>query len=261
MRLFRTTLCLAALAGVLVLPAAASASVEDFALQIQASNPVRGMSEVVTIPLSELDYDPVKDEYSWSPNGDLELYNPSDPLLPVAILNSAEFKYTFGDVKKLNASWNVSAGEGDTEVWIRTGTMLFPTLPASETIARATTSIGVSDQGPGDGDDHARIEEVPSNGEGIYEAFYTPPSQPEVKFAGLIAWADINGSGSGSASQSQPDGVGFDSLNAEVNRMRTAFHFNLSAGDQGTATSNFFLLPEPASMLLLLGVAGLIRRR
>jgi hypothetical protein len=45
--------------------------------------------------------------------------------------------------------------------------------------------------------------------------------------------------------------------------MQAQYSFTLSAGDQGSATSNFLIVPEPAGLALLVlgGIAVFARRR
>lgn len=253
----------------LVLSPAFADSVSSVAFRVSASN--ASGSGYVQVPSSSLTYNPTLNRYSWSGAG-LEVWG-GDPNLdpnisvPIAVLGSVNLQFQFGNTKRITLGYNLDAGTSTTTFIIQTGEMFFNSLPATgpgQAQAKATATLGITEQ---TGDSATLRELLDPNppyyggaGSGMYHAMYNGLMPTGTHYADFVSLVQASGPyGSGSGYQNQ---TSYTALNAAVNEMNVRVGFTLTAGDAASLTSNYYMIPEPASCCLAaLGALALLRLR
>ncbi|MBP7745282.1 MAG: hypothetical protein KA383_04065 [Phycisphaerae bacterium] len=231
---------LVALVGALVLSAPAVADVTGVAFTIAASS-VLG-SGAYDVPASELTYDPLTGRYFW--HLPLAVTIENDLGEPIATLTSANAVY-FGD-PVVALGFAVTAGAADTSFTIGSGLLSFAPLSP----AQATASVGLTlTDSLGDGAWLA----APVPGGAVYHTLYNSGTPfADLFTAGL---AVTGGSAAGN------DAAPLQAITSPAFNMQANYGFVVSANDLASGTGNFLIIPEPGSLLTLLGVLLLARRR
>ena len=137
---------------------------------------------------------------------------------------------------------------------ISTATIAFTPVPNAQAAASASVTLT---QGAGSPEGASITGLFPNDK--IYQARYstTYPVNSQTVFADLCSSMSF-ASGLGTSGTETVPPVGFTNLGTTVYMMESQFKFILSPGDQASGTSAFLIIPEPASILSLLAVAGLL---
>lgn len=172
----------------------------------------------------------------------------------IAFLNSAAFMAVEDPVVTL--IFDVQAGGFDTNFTITSGLVSFPTL-ASGVTGSATAGITVTDSGQDNG---AILTGTGGSTGGFgWQSNYNGLAPAGTIFAeGLPGVSTATPGGSNVANTSTG---GFQPIAGPVSSISSQFNFLLSATDSASGTSAFIVVPEPASLLLVLGGFMLVRRR
>ncbi len=167
----------------------------------------------------------------------------------VATINSANIVMSPGNGEGLiSLAFVVTAGDTDTDFVLSTGALGFnPALAVAA--GQASAGFTVTDTN-GDG------AALGQSG-GAYASF----TNGATEFARLVPSVTAGPNSSNSDSEEFPMGGGFSTLTPpDVDDMSIEAAFNLTAGDLGSGTSRFLIIPEP-SAIALLAVGGLLLRR
>jgi uncharacterized protein (TIGR03382 family) len=146
------------------------------------------------------------------------------------------------------------AGAMDTEFTITSALLSFGT-PIDPASGRATAAVTVTDL-LGNG---AQLTGLGPGG-GAYVAGYNGLVPGGSTFAELIPSLAAPAFSSNAVDSDFPGGGAFAAIAGGVNDMSAQFNFTLSANDLASGTSNFEIIPAPATMALL-GVGALLGRR
>jgi hypothetical protein len=232
---------------------AAAADVSDVFFSIHAvSGALEGTFEVMT---EDVTYDPGNDSWMWFGAG--IVIDDDDTGAPIGTLNYALI--TVQADPQVNMTFNVQSGAGPTAFMISTATLNFPTLTNPD--AQATVGFTLTDSDPfGAGDGEASVDGAgPTGGAYVAEYNVVPPG---TVYTEQISGLSITGDPSGSTSTSAADPpIGFSTIPGGVSSIRAYSSFVLSANDQASSTSQFTVVPEPATGLALLFACALLRRR
>jgi hypothetical protein len=143
----------------------------------------------------------------------------------------------------------LTAGAADTTVTITSAALSFS--PLMNPTAAASAGLTLTQTG---GAANAYLNGLAGNLNHAYAADYNVP--PGTVFGeyvtGLATTTTISGSGNSG---------GFVVIPGAVSSMQAVYSFVLSAGDQASGTSNFLLVPEPATLALLACGVLFARRR
>lgn len=162
---------------------------------------------------------------------------------------------------QVDLSFAVQAGPVPTQFMIASGLLSFPTINGAT--AQASAGYSVTDFN-GDGALLAGGGVGPANAPEGYLAQYNGFAGLNLgtTFADLIPNVDVDGVTDPFGTDTLAESHGFAPIGGPVDDMSSFVSFTLSPFDFASGTTNYVIVPEPASLgLLLVGVAALIRRR
>jgi len=240
--MFEATLKRGALASVVLAAGSASADISSVIFTITAEVNSNSYSWDAQLDPGGVD---ANGNYYWQLANPVEVYDGSDLIFE---LGSATITIIADPMVSLN--FQVLAGQQNTVFTIDSANLSF--TPFGGVIGRATAAVSVTDLN-GDGATFTPW------GPGAYRARYNGASST---FQNLIG-APIVAPAFGSASSSDTfPGVGYAPIPGVISDIESAWRFTLSAGDLASGTSEFEVIPAPASATLLgLGALAAMRRR
>ncbi len=216
-------------------------SVSDTFFRIDVDNGVESASFEVDSSSPFVNYDPGTNTWSWTSAGQfIDLGN-------VASLDQANLMVV-GD-PQISMGFALTAGSLDTTVTITSAVLSF--APLGNASGVASTAMTVTDNN-GDG---GQLTGVGGSGSAYLATYNTPPG---TLFSELVSGITVGPGSSGSANQNTG---GFVPIAGTVSNMVAQYTFTITAGDQASGTSNFVIVPEPASVALLLVGLAFCRRR
>jgi hypothetical protein len=198
--------------------------------------------------------------WRWASNDPLELRSTAGDLL--GTLNPAggagsSIEYIADPVVNLNFS--VAAGSSTTTFMIGSALLTFPTINGAQ--GRASADFSVTDvDGSG-----ATLTGIGGNtGTSGYAAAINGMAGPAP--AGLSQFTEMiptfgAGAFNSAVSGDNDPAVGYSPIGDPVSSISSFIAFTLSPFDLASGTSTFEVIPEPATVLLLVLGAGFIRRR
>jgi hypothetical protein len=165
------------------------------------------------------------------------------------VLGTLQDAYTtlIGD-PQVSLGFLVQAGEVQTDFEISSALLSFPTINPAK--GRASSQVTLTDL---DGDGARFIGGHSGKG---YLAQYNGYVPNGSTFTAQIGDFVAPPGGSNALSENDPFDGSFRAIAGDVNNMSTQFRFSLSPFDTASGTSNFEIIPEPASVALL-GLIGL----
>lgn len=224
--------------------------ISNVVLSVQASNTAgSGRFEVF---FSQMTYNPTIQAYTWALSTPLTILD-DVTFDPVATLNSATLMLRLNP--QITMGFAVTAGDTETTFIIDSALLSFPTIPQSVAEGRASAGVTVTDAG-GDG---ALLTGMGA-GSTAYLAQFNGFVPGGTTFTNLITPLAAPPGGSNSASDADPPS-GNRLVGADVSDMSARAWFRLSAHDLASGTSLYRIIPEPATLVLLLGGALVLRRR
>jgi hypothetical protein len=159
----------------------------------------------------------------------------------------------------VNLNFSVAAGAATTTFMIGSGLLTFPQINGAS--GRASAAFSATDVN-GSGVTLAGV--AGNSGANGYAAAINGLAGPVPaganQFAEFIPGVTAGPFGSAVNSDNVPP-VGYLPIGAPVDSISSFISFQLSAFDLASGTSTFEVIPEPASVLLLVIGAGLLRRR
>lgn len=217
---------------------------------------------------SGLVYNSGTNEWQWTlPGGATDITTGTGDV--IATLNSANVQYVTDPLPNkwyaIGLGFDLEAGTTDTHVRIVSGLLQFdgplpPSALQSPTGgARSTASFGATDRN-GDG---VTLQGWGPLGIGAYTSQYNGYVPGGTTFANLVNLVQWGPGGSGSVTGKLPASGVWQSLDVAVSDMSLLLDFSLSAGDSGSGTETYRILPEPAaSLAFIVGcIVAFSRRR
>lgn len=159
----------------------------------------------------------------------------------------------------VNLNFSVAAGSSATTFMIGSALLTFPTI--NPAVGRASAAFSVTDV---DGSGVTLTGLAGNSGSNGYvgavngTAGPVPPGANQ--FAEFIPGVAAGPFGSNTGNDNFP-AIGYSPIGVPVSSMSSFISFRLTAFDLASGTSTFEVIPEPASLLLLVVGVGLIRRR
>lgn len=199
---------------------------------------------------------------------DPDLYNPETGIYNWSLLSPVELANDEGDIiatigglstflnvdPVVNIGFLVTAGAADTSVTVTSALVGFG--PLTNPTARASAQVGGTDL-DGDG---VTIDGHFAGGKS-YTAQYNGLAPAGTLFANLVDDQAYGPFDSNALGEDSPLGGGFDVIAGSVSDMSSSFSLTVSANDQASGTSVYVIIPEPASLALLVGGALMAMRR
>ncbi|MBI5864680.1 MAG: PEP-CTERM sorting domain-containing protein [Planctomycetes bacterium] len=159
----------------------------------------------------------------------------------------------------VNLNFSVAAGSSTTTFMIGSALLTFPTINGAT--ARASVGVSISDTL---GDTGLLTGTGGTSGNATYTAAYNGLAGPIVSgtsYAEMIPSVFAPAVQTGTASDAMPP-IGYAGIGTPVSSISSFIRFTLTPFDVASGTSTFEVVPEPASLgLLLLGSLIAIRRR
>lgn len=240
--MFKPTMKRAALATVMLAAGTASADISSVVFTITAEVNSNSYSWDAQLDPGGVD---ANGNYFWELANPVEVRDGND-----LIFSLGEASITIIADPMVSLNFQVLAGQQNTVFTIDSANLSF--APFGSAIGRATAAVSVTDLN-GDGATFTPW------GPGAYRSMYNSASST---FQNLIA-APIVAPAFGSASSSDTfPGVGYAPIPGVISDIESAWRFTLSAGDLAAGTSEFEVIPAPASAALMgLGTLAAMRRR
>jgi hypothetical protein len=239
------------LSVLLVVTSTAVADISNVVFRIEATNAAGSGSFEVT--KDKLKFNPQTGTYTWNLPAPITLTGVGGP---VAVLDGADL--TLKSDPQVSLGFAVLSGMTTTTFIIESALLSFPPIPAGVAEGRASAALSVTDLD----NNGATLQGLGAPGTGVYLAQYNGFVPNGTTFASLLYRVFASPGGSGGGSQNYPQS-GYLSIPNDVKDMSAQLAFTLTANDSGSGTSNFEIIPEPAS-LILFGFGALLlagRRR
>jgi len=229
---------------------AAMADFSGFLFEITASGPSGEDTFAVSIDEGEWD----GDSYTWTLTESYEFWAGGE-LLGVLSAEQGATAVAYQTDPVVNLAFSVTAGPnaGGTDFTIKSALLSFPTIAVPE--GRASTSFTVTD---GLDDDGATL--TPLAAPKAYLAQYNGFVPAGTTFTNLIDAIVVDPEDTLGVSAEYPGGGMYEAIGVAVSNMSAQISFTLSPNDLASGTSTFEIIPEPATFVLLAGLA-LLRRR
>jgi len=246
-----------AMGGLLLATSMAAAGVSPVIFRIEASNALG--TDTWTVSSADLVPDPGTGGQMWTLAG--AHYLKSSLTNTIATLNAATLAVTDDPLNYpgIMLNFQIRAGSLDTVIHITSAMVSFGTLPASETAALCNAGFTLTDF---DDNVPAQLASMnPGAGLGIYTAQYNGMVPTGTTFANLAALYATDHGGTATASYTYPAGGGFQPLGVPLSNISVACDFTLTAKDLMSGDTTYYVMPEPAALLLLGLLAGLRVRR
>ncbi len=233
-----------ALAALALVASAGTASADISSIVFNITAEVNGNSYPWSVQLDPGDVD-ANGNYFWQLAEPVHVMDGADEIFE---LSDASITIIADPMVSLN--FNVIAGQQNTVFTIDSAVLSF--APLANAIGRSTAAVSVTDL-TGDG------ATFTPQGPGAHRSYYNGGSG---NFQNLIGAPIVAPAfGSAGASDTFP-AVGFQNIGTTLTDIETEWSFTLSAGDLASGTSEFEVIPAPASMALgVIALAGLRRRR
>ncbi len=190
------------------------------------------------------------DQYTWS-GGGVDLVDGDGDI--IGTLGTTSIMMIADPV--VTVIFDVQAGAADTLFSFGSGLLSFPAIAGAT--GSATTGITLTDS---DLDGSANLTGAGgASGGSSWQANYNGLAPAGTVFAEFIPGLsvvspNITSTGNGNTG-------GFQPIPGLVSSMSVAYNFVLSAEDSASGTSAFVIIPEPSSILLVIGGLFAIRRR
>jgi hypothetical protein len=239
-------------AGVLVLSAAASASISAPFIFIRATN--ASGSGTFSVPLA--DVTPIAGGGgTFSLAAPVDIMSGPNVIGTVTQLNSSARPLAGAQPETLTLSFTFFAGSSATRFEVFSTLFTFDD-PILNEAGRATAGITVTDS-----DNDGVMSTGNFAGGAHYSSRYNGQVPAGTTFANLLMGPVSAGNGSSNtANDRSPPGSGFTPIGTDVTNMSAGWDFTLTSGDQVGATSSFFIVPAPGAFALM-GLAGIAMSR
>lgn len=222
--------------------------ISDIIYSVVAEN--RSGRATFTARFSDGSWDSQRRIFTWRLPLPVELRDEDDDLIAILEQGSTQVR----ENPQISIGYLVQAGSSLTTFTITSALLSFSTMNNPD--ARASVSMGITDI-DGNGAELRGLHDGPAAYLAEYNGFVPGGST----FSALIGSIVVGSGGSGSAFQNDPP-TGYRMITGGVSDMSVQYKFSLTANDTSSGTSNYRIIPEPASIVLLgLGVLKMMRRR
>jgi len=189
--------------------------------------------------------------FMWSLGDSVNIVDDNDQnvfTLDAASVRIENNREGFGPSQLLSLNFQVLAGAQNTVFSVDSAVLSFAAISNAQ--GRASAAVTVTDINGG-GATYTPM------GAGAYGAYYNGSNL----FQNLIGTVTADPFSTGDSNEAFP-AVGFTGIGASLTDIQSDWNFTLSAGDIAAGTSEFEIIPAPATAVLgLAGLAGLRRRR
>ncbi len=201
---------------------------------------------------TDIDWDSIRQNpgtiHQWSLSEEIEFSDGG-----VSLGKLEQFSISIKQDPQVSLGFVVTAGQVNTSYSFSSGPLTFD--PIVNPDAKATAQISVQDNS-GDG---VTLNGKFADGES-YQARYNDTPVVWAKLINSVSSSDSYGGER--KTESKPLSGGMEVINDTLTSIETQYNFTLTANDQASGTSNFIVIPEPATIALLgLGVFGIFRRK